>query len=210
MNKQKKRWILCMYSGGLDSTGVVYSLLTKPEYKDYNIHVHTMTLHNIEERGGAEYQATMKCKKWFSDNCREFKFTRSSHDYRFMGENFIWDMDICAFFAAQTTRCTFDDYAHIAMGRTATDLETVHANFHARMERAQAIVDAVYYVEKFKERPEYIFPVVEMTKKEIWDMLPEELRENTWSCRFPQRDEKSNYVICGQCPTCIERANVQV
>ena len=201
--------ILVMWSGGLDSTGVVYKILTDPEYKDHKIHIHSMGLGNIENRAGAEYEATMKIRKWLTKNCREFEFTRSQHDYKFMGNNFIWDMDICAFMSAQITKCTFDKYEYIAMGRTKTDLETAHANFHERMRRAQAVVDAIYLIDH-KKRPEYIFPVVDLTKKEIYDMLPEEIRDLTWSCRYPQRDEKSNYLVCGECPTCEEIANVQI
>ena len=101
-------------------------------------------------------------------------------------------------------------YESIAMGRTATDLETVHSNFIERMERAQKIVDAVYSIETFKTRPEYIFPVVDLTKKEIYDMLPEEVRNLTWSCRYPKQDEKSNWIPCNECPTCKEINDVQV
>ena len=208
--KQVKPWILVMWSGGLDSTGVVYKLLTDPEYEDYNIHVHSMRLQNVENRAGAEFEATMKMKKWFENNCRGFEFTRSAHDYTSMGNNFIWDMDFCAFMAAQICRCTFKTYTHVAMGRTATDLETVHANFHERMRRAQAVVDAVYLIEKTKTRPEYIFPVIDMTKKEIWEMLPEDLRQHTWSCRFPTLDEKSNWIPCNECPTCKEIQDVHL
>jgi tRNA(Ile)-lysidine synthase TilS/MesJ len=46
--------ILAMYSGGLDSLGMVYKLLTDPEYRDYSVHVHHVHNKNVEQRNRAE------------------------------------------------------------------------------------------------------------------------------------------------------------
>ena len=43
-----------MYSGGLDSLGMVYRLLTDPEYQDYDLHIHHVHNKNIENRHRAE------------------------------------------------------------------------------------------------------------------------------------------------------------
>ena len=53
-----KPHILCMWSGGIDSTGLLYSLLTQPEYNDYERQVHHISLINVEGRSGAELKAT--------------------------------------------------------------------------------------------------------------------------------------------------------
>ena len=42
--------ILAMYSGGLDSLGMVYRLLTDPEYTDYAVHIHHVHNRNVEDR----------------------------------------------------------------------------------------------------------------------------------------------------------------
>ena len=62
--------------------------------------------------------------------------------------------------------------------------------------RANKILQAFTDAEK-------IFPVVDMTKREIYDMLPESLRDKFWSCRRPQYSEK-NIAPCGKCDTCIK------
>jgi len=193
--------ILCMFSGGLDSTGALYSLLTQSEYKDYNIHVHSMDLSNIENRSGAEFQATMNIKKWFIDKGYKFKFTRSVHEYKFMSNCFIWDSDICAFMAGQITRCSPRSYNYIVMGRTKTDDDMNHSNMTGRIKRAREIFHASYG-ESSKQKPEYLYPVIDMTKQDIWDMLPEELRNYTWSCRTPKQNNKFDWVTCGSCITC--------
>ena len=51
---EQKSTILAMYSGGLDSLGMVYRLLTDPEYQDYNLHIHHVHNKNIENRHRAE------------------------------------------------------------------------------------------------------------------------------------------------------------
>ena len=46
--------ILAMYSGGLDSLGMIYKLLTDPEYNDYGLHIHHVHNRNVEDRARAE------------------------------------------------------------------------------------------------------------------------------------------------------------
>jgi tRNA(Ile)-lysidine synthase TilS/MesJ len=50
----EQKVILAMYSGGLDSLGMVYKLLTDPEYKDHVIHIHHVHNRNVEHRDRAE------------------------------------------------------------------------------------------------------------------------------------------------------------
>ena len=198
-----KTWILCMWSGGIDSTGALYKLLTDEQYEDYNIHVHHMMLNNWEGRMGAEHEAVTNCRKWLEKNTdRPFKFTKSSHDYKFMGNHFIWDVDYIAFMAAQICRCTSNTYEYRVLGRTATDDAHTDTNVNGRAARAAAIIDGVFLLETFREKPKVLYPVVDMTKREIWDIMPEDLRKHTWWCRKPKQDEKYNWITCGECITC--------
>lgn len=48
-----------------------------------------------------------------------------------------------------------------------------------------------------------IYPVEEMTKKEIYDMLPKDLKDLTWSCRTPIY-KNGNIEMCKKCKTCLE------
>ena len=43
-----------MYSGGLDSLGMIYRLLTDTDYNQYNIHIHHVHNQNVENRQKAE------------------------------------------------------------------------------------------------------------------------------------------------------------
>lgn len=63
MNKK----VLIMTSGGIDSVGVAYIVLTDPKYKNFQVHLHHLNLINIENRNEVEYTATSKIIRWFLD-----------------------------------------------------------------------------------------------------------------------------------------------
>jgi 7-cyano-7-deazaguanine synthase in queuosine biosynthesis len=65
-----------------------------------------------------------------------------------------------------------------------------------RRVRANKILAAFSPVEK-------IYPVLTLTKREIYDSLPDTLRNLFWSCRHPVYTEK-NIAPCGKCDTCVK------
>lgn len=198
--------ILAMYSGGLDSAGVLYRLLTDDAYADFEVHVHHMHVVNRENRAPAEGAAVAQTLKLMSgEGYRPYRFTQSLHRYDFMRKDMVWDMDLCAFVAGNI--CAADTtIKHVAMGRTRTDIESGGEYFGKRMERAQAIFKAVISLDE--SEASYIFPVVDLTKQEVWDLLPNALREASWSCRRPKYDDDRNPTPCSQCATCKERSEL--
>ena len=85
------------------------------------------------------------------------------------------------------------DIKLVAMGMQANDGN--HA-LEERRKRANKILAAFTPVEK-------IFPVLDMSKREIYDSLPESLPNLFWSCRPPVYSEK-NIAPCGKCDTCVK------
>ena len=193
--------VLCMYSGGLDSVGALYTLFTDPKWAGHRIHVHHMHLHNKENRARAESLAVRRSLAEFAElGHKPDLVTQSAHDYRFMRGDFIWDMDMCAFMSANITLAD-PHIRYVAMGRTRTDVDSGSADFARRMERAQAVFKAVRAMARTKA--EYVFPVLDLDKREVWDMLPDTLRRSAWSCRMPVYTEKG-VRPCGRCRTCKE------
>lgn len=194
--------ILCMYSGGLDSAGVLHLLLSDPRYAGFAVHIHHMHLVNRENRALAEKTAVERTLHFFkSGSYRSFVATESLHNYSFMRRDFIWDMDLCAFMAGNISLAD-KRIRYVAMGRTSTDVESSSFNFQRRMERAQAIFKSVRMIAK--NEAEYIFPVRHLTKRKIWDMLPDPLRRATWSCRRPAYAADRTPRPCGNCISCRE------
>ena len=192
--------ILCMYSGGLDSAGMLHLLLTSEEYKDFVIHVHHLHLVNPENRALVEQAATQNAlEQMRQSGYREFSYSESLHRYPAFNQQIIWDADLCAFMAGSICNAT-PDVRYVALGRTKTDTEHAGHDFQGRMARAQAIFRAVKSLNK--NPSEYIFPVAQLTKREVWEMLPPEVRAHTWSCRRPIY-EGNRATACGQCISCL-------
>jgi 7-cyano-7-deazaguanine synthase in queuosine biosynthesis len=182
--------ILAMYSGGLDSLGMIYKLLTDPEYKDYKLHIHHIHNKNVENRDQAEAIVVPLVLKELKKLGFSFDYSESEIKTQPYGNRFLYDTDSINFFAGYI--CSVNpNIVKVAMGMQAND---ANQSLEDRRKRADAILAAFTDVGK-------IYPVLEMSKREIYDMLPANLRNMFWSCRRPTYTEK-NVTPCGRCDTC--------
>jgi 7-cyano-7-deazaguanine synthase in queuosine biosynthesis len=189
---EPKPIILAMYSGGLDSLGMIYKLLTEDQYKDYFIHVHHVHNKNVENRWRAEKIAVDQAVKELRTLGFDFLYSESEIGSQPYGKRFLFDTDTMNFFAGYI--CSVNpDIKLVAMGMQAND---ANQSLEDRRVRANNILRAFTDAEK-------IFPVETMTKREIYDMLPASLRNLFWSCRRPIYTEKS-IAPCGKCDTCVK------
>ena len=184
--------ILAMYSGGLDSLGMVYKLLTDPEYKQYKLHIHHVHNKNVENRAQAEAITVKLAVKELKRLGFEFKYSESEISTQPYGHRFLYDSDTMNFFAGYVASAN-PNIVKVALGMQANDS---NQTLEERRERANKILAAFTPVEK-------IFPVLNMSKREIYDSLPESLRNMFWSCRVPLYSEK-NIAPCGKCDTCVK------
>lgn len=177
-----------MFSGGLDSTGVFYKLI-----KDkINLHVHHMNLINIENRNLAESLAVKKICEYMK-NLGDFVYSESSHEFPCFDNNFMYDSDMYNFMAGSIC-CSDKNITNVALGLTKSDLSSAVSY---RISRGKKIF------ESFSSNAKKIYPLADMTKKEIYYYLPEDLRNLTWSCRKPIYD-KEEIKRCNKCKTCCE------
>ena len=184
--------ILAMYSGGLDSLGMVYKLLTDPEYKDYVLHIHHVHNRNVEHRNQAEAVVVERVLKELEQLGFSFIYSESEIASQPYNGKFMYDTDSINFFAGYI--CSVNPrIKKVAMGMQANDH---NHSLEERRIRANKIFTAFTDAEK-------IFPVLEMSKREIYDSLPESLRDMFWSCRRPVYSEK-NIAPCGRCDTCAK------
>jgi 7-cyano-7-deazaguanine synthase in queuosine biosynthesis len=184
--------ILAMYSGGLDSLGMIYKLLTDPEYKDYKLHVHHVHNRNVEHRDRAEAIVVPMALKELERLGHSFIYSESEIASQPYNNKFMFDSDSINFFAGYICSAN-PDIVKVAMGMQANDHNLA---LEERRKRADKILSAFTDVGK-------IYPVLEMTKREIYDSLPESLRNMFWSCRKPVYTEK-NIAPCGKCDTCVK------
>ena len=184
--------ILAMYSGGLDSLGMIYKLLTDPEYQDYKLHIHHIHNRNVENRDRAEAIVVPMVLKELEHLGFSFVYSESEIGSQPYNGKFMYDSDSINFFAGYI--CSVNpSIVKVAMGMQANDHNLA---LEDRRKRADKILAAFTEVGK-------IYPVLDLTKREIYDSLPESLRNMFWSCRKPVYTEK-NIAPCGKCDTCVK------
>ena len=181
-----------MYSGGLDSLGMVYKLLTDPEYKEYQLHIHHVHNRNVEHRDRAEAIVVEMVLKELERLGFSFYYSESEIASQPYNDQFMYDSDSINFFAGYI--CSVNpNMVYVAMGMQANDYNIA---LEERRKRADKILAAFTDVKK-------IYPVLDMSKREIYDSLPDTLKTMFWSCRRPQYGEK-NIAPCGRCDTCVK------
>lgn len=188
--EQTKPTILAMYSGGLDSLGMLYKLLTEDEYKDYNIHVHHVHNKNIENRHQAEIVAVNLTTKELKRLGYNFLYSESKIVTQAFKKGFMLDIDMMNFFAGYIASVN-PDIKKVAAGMQANDGSH---RLEERRVRGREIFAA------FSSIPR-IYPVLDMTKRQIYDILPESLHNKFWSCRRPNYEQKIAKP-CLRCDTC--------
>lgn len=184
---------LIMFSGGLDSTGVFWKYINGDE----KLHIHHLYLVNRENRAAAEDRAVRDIVAHMK-GIRDFGFSESYHEYPCHNGNFLWDSDIFSFVAGSIC-LSMKTIRKVAIGMTASDGPS---RISARVERANRIFDA------FGTKAQKVYPLIEMTKKQVWDMLPENLRDMSWSCRTPIY-EGGDIRRCERCKTCWEMKGIR-
>ncbi len=199
-----------MFSGGIDSCGVLHSLITDPDYHDRELIVQHIVLQNRENRAQAEINAVEKIIQYYQRQHPERPFTYTESVFNTTGfaplraDRFPFDMDVCAFIAGNIAVAR-KDVREVAMGRTKTDVDSGGENFLKRMQRAQGVFKAVYSLEA-DAAPTYIFPMINATKREVWRNLPPPVQAAAWYCRHPIYQDDGSAQTCQQCNTCKEVA----
>ena len=121
-----------------------------------------------------------------------------------MRRYFIFDTYWYAFMAASIMTADHR-ILHVAVGRTRTDIESADSMQNAN--RGHDIFHATLPL-KLRWNRSYIYPVAKMSKKEIWQMLPGDLREMAWSCRTPAYQEGTP-VPCKECDACKKMEEIK-
>jgi 7-cyano-7-deazaguanine synthase in queuosine biosynthesis len=181
-----------MFSGGLDSTGAFWELMKG----DDELHVHHLYLVNRENRARAEDRAVRDIVGYMK-GLRNFSFTESYHEYPCHNNSFLWDSDLLSFVAGGMC-ISMPSIRNVAIGMTASDMRR---GISDRVERAKRIFEA------FGTGAKKVYPVGDKTKKQVYNMLPEDLRALSWSCRTPVYDG-DDIKKCGSCIACRDVARI--
>lgn len=186
--------ILAMYSGGLDSLGMLYQLFTDPAYSEYSVHIHHVHNRNIEHRNRAEAIMVRQALAELTRLGFTYQYSESEIASQAYNHQFLYDTDTMNFFAGYIASAN-PAIVKVAFGMNAMDS---NHSLQERLKRAKQIFSAFTAAEK-------IYPVLDMSKREIYASLPETLRDLFWSCRRPVY---TDYGVdtCGECSTCKQLA----
>lgn len=187
---------LVMYSGGLDSAALLANVLAET---DHHVHVHHIEIANKEGRADIENIAVSKTLDYIRREYRDFDYSSSKSDFQ-LGLGGGTDLQLALFTAGRVTTALEGMIDIVFTGH-------IQPPFWELSEGA-AILNAVFI--QRKQKPEWIWPFsqipgpFDMRKVHIWESIPVELAEMTWSCRRPVEAD-FDVKQCGICHACCSR-----
>lgn len=190
-----------MFSGGMDSAAMLVKLLTQSADE---LRVHHIRMQNREGRDGAEGRAVEAIVAWCRGRYRSFRYSESGLDFSEL-EAIPIDYLSIAFVACQlaidTPGCT-----RIAVASLRADTDIV--NRSARQRRVfESLYECYRYRKLGEPAVEWIYPVYDLDKRAIKDLIPPEIRALTWSCRRPVAIA-GQFRPCGACKACLARTTI--
>ena len=187
--------LVVMFSGGLDSLGALYKALTDSTYSQYAIHVHHIHLKNYEDRDAAEDIAVAAILEAIKKipTLKEPTISYSTFTFPDINKGVLIDAIVVNFIAGNLIQ-RFPFIQKVALGVTKDD------DINTR--DITAANQAVALFALFSDTAAKVYPVRTMSKQEIYDMLPVDLRKLAWYCRTPNK-VNDKYIPCGGCHSCI-------
>ncbi|MCH1554379.1 MAG: hypothetical protein L7S45_07295 [Luminiphilus sp.] len=190
---------LVMYSGGLDSVALLANVLAETEH---HVHVHHIEIVNRDGRSEIENIAVEKTLDYIRREYRDFDYSSSRNEFN-VGWGGGTDLQL-AFTAGRLTTALEGMVDIVFTGH-------IQPPFWELSEGA-AILNAVFI--QRKQKPEWLWPLSKidgafgMRKVHIWESIPPELAEMTWSCRRPVM-VGDDIQVCNDCHACTSRANLR-
>ena len=191
---------LVMYSGGLDSVALLANVLAET---DHHVHVHHIEIVNRDGRSEIENIEVEKTLDYIRREYRDFDYSSSRNEFN-IGWGGGTDLQLALFTAGRLTTALEGMIDIVFTGH-------IQPPFWELSEGA-AILNAVFI--QRKQKPEWLWPLSKidgafgMRKVHIWESIPLELAEMTWSCRRPVM-VGNDIQVCNDCHACTSRANLR-
>ena len=198
--RRKKEKVIVMYSGGMDSVSLAWSLL---EHTEHEVHIHSIHLDNSEGRYKAEANAIQSSISWLREHQRPFEFSSCIYSYKakYPGGR---DMSLALFQAGRVISTMAEPVAAVFTGDYNMSKE--------ESAEAYSILSALFINKPNK--PVWAAPFDYMSKTPlerslgVYFAMPEELRKLYWSCRKP-KETPVGFITCGECHACNRQNAMQ-
>ena len=205
-NSQRPRKTLVMWSGGLDSTYGLVRLLRETSDEIFAHHIHRRARHDAGKHIALtcehEAEAIKRMLPYIIRTYRTFHYSDSKVDltafYRFAR-----DTSTAMFFASQAAK-SFGFHAEdrILFSMNSDEDKEWNTGSETYPFLRSVTISIMKLVWGSEEVPQCFLWPEPPAKQEETDYLPLELVRMTASCRDPKRNEKKNWVFCGQCVEC--------
>lgn len=187
---KKKKRIAVLFSGGLDSTFLVYQALKE----GHDVTPLYITIQNNQAKVAVEKDIAKTI--WVEVNKEVNKYYHSaplrdslslfinhcSHSVKF-SQIPVWILG--ALFSA-----TCDDYDEIRIGYVNGDTSIPYLPDVIKIWKTYSKIC-------YKKQPKLVFPLIKNTKQELWNELPNHIRQLTFFCEAPNGNKD-----CGHCASC--------
>ena len=181
--------MLINLSGGIDSVYCLHLMLEQ----GHKVLAHHIRLRNREGREQVEYKATQRVLQHFRSKgySRQIKYHETGFDYGTINyvayDLYIWSFMTAILLTDPNTRASTRAVV------ISSHLDSPFMLNPEREARRRALVRSVLG----DWEPEWVFPIGDMTKKQIVQAIPNDLLNLCWWCRYPRRNKP-----CGRCKTC--------
>ena len=181
----KKKTVLIPWSGGLDSTYMIYDYLCKGyKVKAFYVDYAAGSLRTLNELKAIE---SLRYKFDKIGNYNFVYYEKSILDLKYQGNLILAQVPIWIFSILNRID---EDVDEVAIGYVMND-------------------DAISFLPEIKNiynanlkicynKPKLVFPLIKTKKEDIWFKLPQEMKDIVVSCEEPTSDFKD----CKQCPSC--------
>lgn len=192
---------LVMFSGGVDSTYLLWKLLTET---DHHIHAHHISLRTVAENRW-EMEGISTTNLWLEMlEIRHFDVSSTVIDFDTLPYT-GWDSDAQLYIGARVAAAIEADDVTLTLGITSNDAKRSvivdRVNRNVLHNLWAALLDSIDEEQRVRINPKIDLPIKDMSKQDIVRALPENLRQLTWSCRLPVKVEGMT-VPCGICLPC--------
>jgi hypothetical protein len=195
---------LLMLSGGADSAAALIKLLSENREPVFAHHIIIADSESIT-RHKAENIACDRLVEYCRAHYRNFVCTKSLWDFPL--PYFGWNLTLCAFVGARVIR-SFPAARIMRYAVGVIDEPHPLGMWEERVEEARATFFAGLITARLPFKPEIVWPVAHMTKREVLDFLPPRVAEMVSFCRNPTELEGSRFRPCGTCISCNARKEV--